>query len=122
MKECSRTRRRPRLQWTLGTLMASVALLSLLFAWARPIAAPTPEEVAYMSLRGLWGDFQRIWTPVQRSLYLEQIRGHHHGLPFSQRAKALGVEPAVLRREADGLWGVLLWDRSKPDPVPIHRD
>jgi hypothetical protein len=86
------------------------------------LATPSAAEVEYMSLRGLWDDFRRAWTPLQQALYLEQIRGRHHGLPFSERAKALGIELGDLRRKIEALWGVLLWDQSQPDPVPNHRD
>jgi len=69
----------------------------------------------------LWDDFAKRWTPVQRALYLGQLR-NHHGLTVSARATALGLNEDEVRGELDGLWGVLLWDRSQPDPVPIHRD
>jgi len=85
------------------------------------LAEPAADEIEYMRERGLWEPFAG-WTPLQRSLYLEQIRGRHNGLPFSERARRLGVDSATLRREAEALWGVLLWDRSKADPVPCHRD
>jgi hypothetical protein len=83
--------------------------------------SPTDDEIDYMSLRLLWDDFEKRWTPVQKALYLGQLRDQG-GKTVSERALALGVGEAEVRREMEGLWGVLLWDRSQPDPVPIHRD
>ena len=85
------------------------------------LTTPTPDEIDYMNPRGLWDDFQQTWTAVQKALYLGQLRTHH-GKTMSERAAAMGIGEAELRREIEGLRGVLLWDGSKADPVPIHRD
>jgi hypothetical protein len=85
------------------------------------LITPTDDEIDYVTLRSLLDDFRQRWTTLQRALYLGQIRGHY-GLPVSARATALGVSEEELRSELEGLWGVLPWDRSQPDPVPIHRD
>ena len=85
------------------------------------LTTPTDDEIDYMAPRGLWDDFQQHWTPLQKALYLGQLRDHH-GLTVSARAAALGVGEEEMRRELEGLWGVLLWDRAQPDPVPIARD
>jgi hypothetical protein len=84
------------------------------------LTTPTYDEVDYMAPRGLWDDFQQHWTPLQKALYLGQLRDHQ-GLTVSARA-ALGVGEDEVRRELEGLWGVLLWDRAQPDSVPVHRD
>ena len=82
---------------------------------------PTSEEIEYMTIRGLWDDYQQKWTPTQQALYLGQLRDNH-GQPLSARDRALGIDLKKAKLELEGLFGVLLWDRSKPDPVPIHRD
>jgi hypothetical protein len=85
------------------------------------LATATLDEIDYMAPRGEWDDFQQHWTPIQRAIYLGQLRDHY-GKTFSERACILGVDQAELRREIEGLWGVLLWDRSATDPVPSQRD
>lgn len=85
------------------------------------LVTPTDDEINYMAPRGLWDDFQQHWTPVQKALYLGQIRDQY-GKSFAERARALGIEESDVRREIAGLWGVLLWDASQSDPVPLHRD
>jgi hypothetical protein len=82
---------------------------------------PRDDEIDYMAPRGLWDDFLQYWTPVRKAPYLGQLRDQG-GMKLSERAKALGIEEAELRRELAGVWGVLMWDQSQDDPVPIHRD
>jgi hypothetical protein len=85
------------------------------------LTTPSDDEIDYMGARLLWDDFAKRWTPVQKALYLGQLRDHS-GLTVSARAAAIGVGEDEVRRELERLWGVLLWDRSQPDPVPIHQD
>jgi len=54
-----------------------------------------------MAPRGLWDDFQQHWTPIQKALYLGQLRDQY-GKTFSKRAKTMGIDEADLRSEIQG--------------------
>lgn len=59
------------------------------------------------------------WNPVQRSIDLTVRRNlWRDDVRRSDVARELGLSPEVVAREMDaGMFGVLLWERAKPDPI-----
>lgn len=80
---------------------------------------PTADEFAAMMDRSL-ADAYAGWTETQRAIYLTVFRGG--GTPRSEIGRRLGItDAAVAQALDDGMFGYLLWERAKPDPVVLFK-
>lgn len=79
---------------------------------------PTPDELAYIKSRTMEPTFAR-WSADQRAVYLAVYRGHTRP---SAVAAYLGWPAGKTAAVLDGVYGYLLWDKSKPDSAISLRD
>lgn len=79
---------------------------------------PAADDLIHIAAVGLMDDLAG-WTPLQRSIYLTAL---DESRPMSEIARALSADPGAVRHAIEPLFGTLLWDRSKDDPVVTIRD
>lgn len=80
------------------------------------LTRPTPEEYEGMMARSLHEAYAG-WSEVQRAIYLTVFRSG--GTPRSEIGLRLGLSDAAVAQALEGMFGYLLWERAKPDPV-VH--
>jgi hypothetical protein len=79
-----------------------------------PDTSPPEDQFAQIE-----AEMDPEWNTTQRSIYSAVRRNGWRGdIRRSDVAQLLGMSPDVVAREMDaGMFGTLLWERAKPDPV-----